>query len=72
MGMILALTRPDKPLPPLEDRERVLAKLDLLNIVEHVGIAGARELLPLLGMTEHFGLPAVTTWLNAMARDTRR
>lgn len=69
---ILALSSPDKPLPPLEDRERVLAKLDLLNIVEHVGIDGARELLPRLGMVQHFGLPAVTVWLDAMAKDTRR
>lgn len=56
----------------LDDKERRLAKLDLLTIVDEMGIAGTRELLPRLGMVEHFGLPTVTGWLDNIAKDTRR
>jgi hypothetical protein len=56
----------------LDDRERRLAKLELLTIVDEIGVDGARALLPKLGMVEHFGLPTVTLWLDHIAQDSRR
>lgn len=62
----------EQPVVVLDDKERRLAKLDLLTIVDEIGVDGARALLPRLGMVEHFGLPMVTRWLDNIAQDSRR
>jgi hypothetical protein len=74
---ILTQLQPDKAgmeTPPrslwrdtTEDRERRLAKLDLMTIVGEIGVTETRQLLPKLGMVETFGLPRVTGWLDEIA-----
>ena len=59
---------PDSP----EDRERRLAKLDLLALVDELGVEGARGLLPKLGMTEHYGINVVRLWLDNIAKGVGR
>ena len=72
MNMPILHNMPDDSQDPrpvlLDDEERRWAKLDLIAIVDQLGVVETRQLLPKLGMVEHYGLPTVTRWLDNIAK----
>jgi hypothetical protein len=61
----------EQPVLSVDDKERRLAKLDLLTFVDELGVRDTRALLPKLGMVEHYGLETVTRWLDRIAEHAK-